>query len=327
MRSGPAVQRAAGRGPAAGTGFLYDARFLDHDTGPDHPERAARLSAIRDRLDAAGLLARLTPIPARPCEDRWLTAVHEPDYLRRAAAACAAGWPFLDSADTPVSAASFECARLAAGGVLAAAQAVMDGTVRNAFCAVRPPGHHALPGRAMGFCLLNHAAIAARCLLRQHGLDRVLIVDWDVHHGNGTQAVFEADAAVLVVSVHQWPHYPGTGRADERGTGPGAGFTVNLPLPRGAGSVEYRRVFEERLIPAARAFRPDFVLVSAGFDALAGDPLGGMALAPPDFGDLTRLVRGLAAEHARERLVLILEGGYRLDALAEAVEHTLRALL
>ena len=231
----------------------------------------------------------------------------------------------MDSLDTPVCAESFQVALAAVGGVLAAVDAVVAGRVHNAFCAIRPPGHHAMSDRAMGFCLLSNVAIATRYVQKKHHLARVLIVDWDVHHGNGTQAAFYDDPAVLYFSVHRDRFYPGTGSALERGSGRARGSKINVPLPAGSGDRQYQEAFAQ-LGPAARAFRPDFVFVSAGFDAGRGDPLGGMSVSSQQYAAQTRIVRQIADTYCRGRLVSVLEGGYGLEGLAEAVEAHVRAL-
>jgi acetoin utilization deacetylase AcuC-like enzyme len=318
---------AEGAGKTGMTGFVYGDVYLKHRTGAGHPERPERLAAITERLARTGLpneLLLLKPVPAAP---EWLKLVHTPEYVERVRQNCRQEAGYVDSADTPVSADSYQVALAAAGGVLVALDAVMDGRARNAFCAVRPPGHHALKSRAMGFCLFNNVAIATRYLQKHHQLARVLIVDWDVHHGNGTQAAFYDDSTVFYFSIHQSPFYPGSGAADERGEGKGVGFTLNVPLPAGSGDAEYRKAFEEKLRPAADAFRPDFVLISAGFDAAEGDLLGRMKLTPGGYAALTRIVKGIAERHCRGRLVSMLEGGYQLEALASSVESHLRILM
>ena len=234
---------------------------------------------------------------------------------------------FAGSPDTPICEASYAVATEAAGGVLAAIDAVMAGEVRNAFCAVRPPGHHATTDKAMGFCLLNNVAIAARYIQKQKKLPKVLIVDWDVHHGNGTQDIFYEDPRVFYFSVHRYPFYPGTGGADQQGAGEGQGLTLNVPLPAGSGDRDFEQAFTEKLVPAARQFRPDFVLISAGFDAHQNDPLGGMRVTAEGYGKLTRIVKQIAEENCHGRLVSVLEGGYNLDGLAASVEMHLRYLL
>lgn len=308
------------------TGFVYGDIYLQHKTGAGHPERPDRLSAIVQRLEQTGLFDELAAIEPRESPDEWLTAVHTAEHLAAVReAAKEAG--YAGSMDTPVSKDSYKVALHAAGGVLAAVDAVMEGKIRSAFCAIRPPGHHATKDEAMGFCLLNNVAIAARYAQKKHRLAKVLIVDWDVHHGNGTQAIFYDDPSVFYFSTHQWPFYPGTGAASERGTGKAAGTTLNVPLPRGSGQREYRRAFEEKLVPAAIEFKPDFVLISAGFDAHEHDLLGGMKLTAEDFAELTRIVKTIAEKHCGGRLVSVLEGGYELKGLAASVEAHVRILM
>jgi acetoin utilization deacetylase AcuC-like enzyme len=226
-----------------------------------------------------------------------------------------------------MSAGSLEAAYLAAGGVLAGIDAIMEKRIDHVFCAVRPPGHHAEAARAMGFCLFNNIAIAARYAQKRYGIQRVLIVDWDVHHGNGTQHSFEDDSSILFFSTHQYPHYPGTGRGTERGTGSGEGFTINVPMEAGGGDEEYRSIFQKVLTPAAERFRPEFILLSAGFDAHRDDPLASMTLTESGYADLTEIVVGIAKRHAGGRVLSALEGGYNLTALAASVDAHLTALL
>lgn len=322
------VGQTTGKGdPKAATGFLYDDIYLRHKTGAGHPERPARLEAIIGRLKEKELLSQLTKIDPRPTINEWLTSVHKPEYVDRVKGSCEKGLGYVDTMDSPAGEDSYEVAVTAAGGLLAAVDAVMDGKVRNAFCAVRPPGHHALPNRAMGFCLFNNVAIAARYIQKKHKLSKVLIVDWDVHHGNGTQAMFYDDPTVFYFGVHRFPFYPGTGSADQRGEGKGLGATLNVPLPAGSGDREFKRALERQLVPAAREFKPDFVLVSAGFDAHKDDPLGGMKMTAEGYAELTRIVKGIAEEHCGGRLVSMLEGGYDLEGLAASTEAHLRVLM
>jgi acetoin utilization deacetylase AcuC-like enzyme len=314
---------------ATGTGLVYHPDCLRHDTGPWHPEGPERLRAVLSHLDRTGLRGALTPIPARDAEPGWLTAVHRPEHVAQVEAACrmARGrHVFLDH-ETPVSEGSWDAIRKAAGGALAAVDKVMAGEVRNAFCLIRPPGHHAEPDRVMGFCLINNVAVAARYVQRRHGLARVAILDFDVHHGNGTQAAFWSDPSVLYGSIHQYPFYPGTGAASERGGGAGEGFTLNCPLAAGGGDKAFEDALENVLLPAAEAFGPDFVLVSAGFDAHPADPLGSMAVTEAGFKRLTRGIRRLADAKCGGRLVSVLEGGYDLDALGACVAAHLEALM
>ncbi len=309
------------------TGLVYDPRYLDHDMGAGHPESPNRLRAIMQRLEQSGLAAELTRIAPRTVEDEWITLVHRPEYVEHLnREAPSSGRVSLD-ADTSMSPGSLTAAYLAAGGVLAGVDAIMVGQVQHVFCAVRPPGHHAEAGRAMGFCLFNNVAIAARYAQKRHGLQRVLIVDWDVHHGNGTQHSFEADPSILFFSTHQYPHYPGTGRATESGTGAGESFTINVPMEAGEGDDEYRAVFQKVLVPAADAFKPELVIISAGFDAHRDDPLASMGLTEEGYAELTSIVSGIARQHCRGKLLSSLEGGYNLTALAASVERHIRALV
>jgi acetoin utilization deacetylase AcuC-like enzyme len=310
------------------TGLVYDDLYLQHYPSLGHPERPERLEALREGLHTAGLLERLTPIPARPAERSELELVHHHEYLDLARREIVEQRrPVLSTGDTEVCPDTWEVALWAAGGVLAAVDAVATGALANAFCAVRPPGHHATPHRGMGFCVLNNVAVAARCAQRRHGVERILIVDWDVHHGNGTQATFYRDGSVLYFSTHQWPLYPGTGPAGETGEGEGAGTTLNVPLSAGSGDTELLAAFTDRLRPAAEAFRPDLVLISAGFDARQGDLLGGLQVTDEGFARLTRIVQEIAARHAGGRIVSVLEGGYTLAGLAAAAATHVRCLL
>jgi len=311
----------------ARTGFVYHPDYLKHDMGAGHPESPDRLRAIVSRLEASGALDRLVRIEPASVADEWITQVHEASYLTTLKSrAPVIGRVSLDP-DTSMSAGSLPAAYLAAGGALAAADAIMARTVDNAFCALRPPGHHAEKDRAMGFCLFNNVAIAARYLQRRHGVARVLIVDWDVHHGNGTQHAFDDDPSVLFFSTHQYPHYPGTGGSIERGKGKGEGLTINVPMSAGQGDEDYREVFEQLLVPAADSFKPDFVLISAGFDAHRDDPLASMGLTEEGYAALTGIVAGIARRHSKGRILSCLEGGYNLNALAASVERHVVALL
>jgi len=306
-------------------GFIFHPECLKHETGRRHPEEPARLTAILRHLEAVGLLAELVRTePTEPDLD-WIMLAHTSAYVQAVEAACARGVRALDP-DTHVSAASYRAALLAVGGAMQAVDQVMEGTVANAFVAVRPPGHHAERERAMGFCLFNNIAIAARYAQKRYGLTRVLIVDWDVHHGNGTQHAFDDDPTVLFFSTHQYPFYPGTGQASERGSGAGLGYTVNVPLAAGCGDREYSEVFEHILYPAAQAFAPELVLISAGFDAHRDDPLAGMHVTEDGYARMTTIVRDIAERFAAGRVVSLLEGGYNLDALARSVEQHLRIL-
>jgi acetoin utilization deacetylase AcuC-like enzyme len=309
------------------TGLVYHPAYLEHDMGFGHPESPNRLRAIVQRLEESGIAARLVRIEPRKAEDEWITQVHTSNYLASLnRQAPASGRVSLDP-DTAMSSGTLQAAYLAAGGALAAVDAIMAQQVDHAFCAVRPPGHHAEAGRAMGFCFLNNVAIAARYLQKEYGLTRVLIVDWDVHHGNGTQHSFEDDPSILFFSTHQYPHYPGTGRGTECGKGAGEGFTINVPMEAGEGDDDYRAVFQKVLVAAADDFKPEFVIISAGFDAHKDDPLASMGLTESGYAELTEIVAGIAKRHANGRILSSLEGGYNLTALAASVEAHIKTLL
>jgi acetoin utilization deacetylase AcuC-like enzyme/formylglycine-generating enzyme required for sulfatase activity len=313
--------------PRPKTAFVYHDVYLEHKTTPGHPESPKRLAAIVEHLKANHLDSQLAALTPQPAAQQWIETVHAASYVERARRACAEGDDYLDSDDVPISTRSYEAAVMAAGGVLAAVDVVMQGRVENAFCAVRPPGHHALADRAMGFCIFNNVAIGVRYVQRQYNLAKVLIVDWDVHHGNGTQAAFYEDPSVLYFSVHQYPFYPGSGTESETGKGPGVGTTINVPLPAGSDDADFLEAFERKLKPAADAFRPDFVFVSAGFDAHENDTLGGLRVTTGCFGKVTRIVKDIAERSCHGRLVSVLEGGYGLDGLASSVETHLRVLM
>lgn len=311
----------------ARSGFVYHPDYLRHDMGAGHPESPERLRAIVSRLKVSGVLAQTVQVDPMVAPAEWITQVHASAYVKELnARAPVSGRVFLDP-DTSLSPGSLPAACLAAGGAMAACDAIMAGRVENAFCAVRPPGHHAECDRAMGFCLFNNVAIAARYLQRRHGVERVLIVDWDVHHGNGTQHVFYDDPSVLFFSTHQYPFYPGTGHAAERGEGEGEGMTVNVPMEAGAGDEAYREVFTRVLVPAADSFKPDFVVISAGFDAHRDDPLASMRLTEDGYEALSLIVIDIARRHSHGRILSCLEGGYHLHALSTSVERHLMALL
>ena len=310
----------------ARTGFVYHADYLQHDMGPGHPESPQRLRAILARLEETGLLPNLVRIEPHLATDDWVTQVHTNSYVKALRTrAPHQGYVSLDP-DTSMSPGSLNAAYLAAGGVLTAIDAIMDKRVDNAFCAVRPPGHHAEADHAMGFCLINNVAVAARYFQKRYGLERIAIVDWDVHHGNGTQHTFYKDPSVFFFSTHQYPYYPGTGAVDERGEGKGEGFTLNVPLPAGMGDKEYLEIFNHILRPALTAYKPDAIIISAGFDAHRDDPLAGMNLTDEGYKALTTVVQEIASEHAGGRVLSCLEGGYSLAALAASVEGHLRVL-
>ena len=306
--------------------MVLDPLCLGHSNGPGHPESPERLAAIQRLLDDFPLRGRLVFPPARDAAFEELALVHTAEYIRRIEATRGQELTVLDP-DTSASAGSHAAALRAAGGVLAAVEAALDGDCAGAFAAVRPPGHHAEAARAMGFCLFNNAAVAARWALERRGLHRVLLVDWDVHHGNGSMHSFYESPEVLYFSVHQFPHYPGTGRVEELGRGKGQGYTVNVPLPGGQGDVEYLAVFRELLQPLATAYGPELILVSAGFDIHRDDPLADMMVTEAGFAGLTRVLAEVAGECCPGRLAFALEGGYDLPALSSGVSAVLRTLL
>jgi acetoin utilization deacetylase AcuC-like enzyme len=307
------------------TGYVYDQVYLKHNLH-GHPENRARLEETLALLENTGMLARLTPISARPATREELTRVHRSAYVDQVEAISERGGGHLDP-DTYTNADSYEAALLAAGGLTEATLAVIDGRVRNAFGLVRPPGHHALAGRGMGFCIFGNVVIAAQAARLDRDLDRVLIVDFDVHHGNGTQAMVEDDPSIFFVSTHQYPYYPGTGAVQETGQGPGEGTVVNMPLSPGAGDQVFKQLYEQVLFPVARRYAPDIILVSAGFDAHWDDPLAGLGLSLGGYAWIVKTLVSMAEELCEGRIVFTLEGGYHLQVLSHGVLNTFHALL
>lgn len=307
--------------------LLYsDPRFLDHDTRRGHPERAERLRQITLRLDATGLADRCVRPTWQEASRERIERVHQAAYVDAIENLAQRGGGRPDP-DTVVGPASFDVARLAAGAACGAVDRVLAGEDRTALCVVRPPGHHALSDRAMGFCLFNNVAVATRVAIDEHDLERILVVDWDVHHGNATQDTFYADGRVGFFSIHRWPFYPGTGAADETGTGAGLGATRNLPIEFGTPRDVYRKRFRRELEEFAARIKPQLVLVSAGFDSHREDPIGSLGLEAEDFAELTKYVVDVAQVHAGGRVVSLLEGGYNPERLAECVAEHLRQLL
>lgn len=306
-------------------GLVYDPIYLEHDTG-DHVENSQRLVTTMSHLKETGIKEKLTCLTARPASLEELRTIHTPEYISYVKGKAEKGGGWLD-ADTVMSPKSYEVALYAAGGVLVAVEAVMKGEVDNAFALVRPPGHHAIHDRAMGFCIFNNVAIAAKFALSKFNLKRVLIADFDVHHGNGTQDAFYADPKVLYFSTHQYPFYPGTGGLDETGTGAGEGTTVNFPMAAGWGDEEYWRAFNEVLVPVARRFQPELILVSAGFDPHWADQLAMMQVSITGFAQMAMILKELAAELCQGRLVFTLEGGYNLQVVACSIKVIFDVLL
>ncbi|MFQ5590702.1 MAG: histone deacetylase [Phycisphaerae bacterium] len=313
----------------AAVGLAQDKRLQDHLTGGAHPERPQRLEAIAAALCTHRLTQACASVEVSPIDLELVRRVHADSYITRVESACADGLTYIDVPDSAICPRSYEVALLAAGAVINAVAEVMAGRLDRAFCAVRPPGHHAEHDRSIGFCMFNNVAIAAQYLLDQHHMERVLIVDWDVHHGNGTQHTFDADPRVLFISLHGHPGivYPGTGYADERGKGGGIGTTINLPMIPPAGDGGYRAAFDDTVLPAVLRFAPQFVLVSAGFDAHRLDPLAPLELETTTFGWMTDELVAVAKRHCGGRLVSVLEGGYHLGALGECTSlHVARML-
>ncbi|HEV8482226.1 MAG TPA: histone deacetylase [Blastocatellia bacterium] len=307
------------------TALIYDPAYLKHDTGR-HPESPLRLKAILAALEGDELLwARAKKLQPIAASDEDITRCHSARLVKQLKSLCERGVAFVDL-DTALSSDSFEVARLAAGAAITAVDQVFSGEADNAFAFVRPPGHHATANRAMGFCLLNNAAIGARYAQARYGAERVLIIDWDVHHGNGTQDIFYKDGSVFYFSTHQYPYYPGTGASTERGEGEGEGTTLNIPLAAGSSARSHRQAFTEALKVIERDFPPDLIIISAGFDSRRGDPLGGLMLEDSDFREMTKEVMDIAERFATGRVVSMLEGGYNLETLGETVRTHVTAL-
>lgn len=308
------------------TGFVYHPDYLKHNSGQNHPESEERLSKLVEHLKENELLSKLKSVEPHVPSIKWLEKVHTSDYIKMVEEVCQRGGAMLDP-DTSVGPESYRIALLAVGGVMAAVDAVMGKKVKNAFCALRPPGHHAERDKAMGFCIFNNVAVACKYLQNKYRMKKVIIIDWDVHHGNGTQNAFWTDPSVFYISVHQFPFYPGSGSENEVGEGEGNGFTFNLPMFAGSGDVEYIEAFENILYPLASKFDPDFVFISAGFDAHKDDPLAQINLTEEGYKRMTEVITRLADKCCDNRLVSVLEGGYNSQSLAFSVEEHLLVLM
>ncbi len=310
----------------AQTAFIYHPDFELHDTGISHPETKTRARIVYEFIKNSDLSNAIAWIEPEPAEVRWIETNHSVAYRKYVKNACASGELIIDQGDTRSCPESYLIARLAAGAALKGVDSVLKDGHHNAFCCSRPPGHHALHSAAMGFCFFNNIAIAARYAQIEYGLKNILIIDWDVHHGNGTQDSFYGDSTVFFFSTHQFPFYPGSGAASEIGSGSGTGFTLNAPISAGAGIERYKDAFINKLKPAAELFKPDLILISAGFDAHHNDPLAAINLEDEDYGELSAMVQEIAAKYCQGRLVSILEGGYDLEALPRSVYQHLRVL-
>ena len=311
------------------TGFLYDERYLLHDTGTCHPEVPARIQAVYDGIKDGGLLSGLSMIKASHADQMWIEAVHNIKYIQRFEEACFSGMSEFDHPDNQICPKTFETAMLAVGGILEAARLVMNGEIDNAFCAVRPPGHHAEADKAMGFCFFNNVAIAAKYIQDKYSVKKIGIIDFDVHHGNGTQSVFEQDPSVFYCSIHEHPSfaYPGTGREFEEGVGAGLGFTINAPMLPGQGDSEYKKIIKNKFLPAFEVFRPEVIIVSAGFDAHVDDDMSGIRLSSEGFSWIMKKIVEMADRYSNGRLISVLEGGYSLERLPELSKNHVEILL
>ena len=307
------------------TGLIYHKTYLEHEPGAFHPESPARLISIMEYLSEIQLIDKLELISPSPAEHQWISTIHTDEYINFIKYSCAHKNFQLD-ADTIICQNSYDVACLAVGGVLNAADAIMSGKIENAFCAVRPPGHHAECNRAMGFCIFNNVAIVAKYLQEKYGLTKILIIDWDVHHGNGTQNSFYQDSSVFYFSIHQFPFYPGTGRIEETGDEEGLGYNLNIPVKAGNGDEKYIKIFKNQLLPVVYMFKPDFILISTGFDAHYQDPLSAMQVTDEGFKKMTEIICEIADIFCNGRIISILEGGYNLQTLPKSIATHIKIL-
>lgn len=310
-------------------GIIYHENYLKHDTGLGHPERKERLTAIVEKIKKSELNEKIDWIlpTTRKDVEKWILKVHSPKHLKFVKTSISLGFKILDHGDTHVGKDSFDVALLAVSGVLDGIDKLFKENLDKIFCAIRPPGHHAETKKVMGFCLFNNVAIAGRYAQESYGIGKIAIIDWDVHHGNGTQEIFYEDPSVLYISIHQYPFYPGTGSKDEKGSGQGYGFTLNFPMSAGSSDEDYIRTFSDEIVPALEKFQPELIIISAGFDAHYKDPLAEMNLTEEGFKTMTKLTNEIALKFSEGKILSVLEGGYNLDALASSVESHLRAFL
>lgn len=310
-------------------GFLYHAIYMDHDTGRFHPERNSRLEAILRQLNKDEVDSKLTKIKAREAEVSWIEEIHDHEYVDRVHSACVTHLPYLDTEDCPISPLTYDAALWAVGGIFSAIDEIMNDNIDRAFCAVRPPGHHAEVAQAMGFCFFNNVAIAARYLQKEYDFKKIFIFDWDVHHGNGTQHIFEKDPTVFYCSMHEDPRfcYPGTGFETETGLEEGKGYTLNCPIIPETHDEEYLKIFDSQVLPAIDEFEPDFIIISAGFDAHEKDPLAQENLTDEAYIYMTEAIIKKAEKHCKGKLLSVLEGGYNLFALGHCVSKHIQTML
>ena len=309
------------------TAYLYDEIYMEHNTGWGHPERPERLRAIDDNLKSCKFYNDLIRVEKKIADLKYIELIHDRKYINRAKKEIESGMSNLDSMDTVICGKSFEVALYAVGGCLNMCDCIMKGDAENGFCVIRPPGHHAEKNSAAGFCIFNNIAIAARYLQSKHKIKKIAIVDWDVHHGNGTQHSFENNNSIYYISLHQYPHYPGTGGSNENGTGEGKGYTLNIPMKSGSGDQEYAEAFYDIILPELEKFKPDFILISAGFDAHRDDPLSSIFLSTDSYYQFTKSIKVIAEKYSNNRIIAFLEGGYNLDALADSSNVMMKAFV
>lgn len=309
------------------TSLITSEKYKYHITGSGFPESPERLDAIIDHLESTGLLNELDVVEPNRKDKSFCKLVHDDEYITRVRQACELGAPIVDTGDNPISKNSYDTALLAVGGITEAVDRVFTGSANNAMALLRPPGHHAEKGMAMGFCLFNNVAIAARYAQQNYEVEKVVIIDFDVHHGNGTQHIFEADPTVMYVSLHQYPFYPGSGSADEIGSGDAKGTTVNYPLNLGVGDNEFIDIFDNSLSDKVLKYNPDLIIISAGFDAHVNDPIGGLRVTTEGYHNISKTITKIAGEVCDGKIISALEGGYNLKALAESVETHLKVLV